>query len=398
MNTQQSFFKDLDSLLAKIVKEQDDKYDFGIILNYIEQQFGNKLQIAANALYEKRISDFVLIFSSGRINWNKQISYDSVATKKIIEHGSYIYNEPEYRKIFLSDQDSIHTVPAVILLNSPDDGQWLMVFGLKNDWMREEITLFLNAVRTTINYRLFSDLLGSEFQKAVQIQKSLLPERAPKITGYQIAGRSIPAELVGGDFYEYFILDDGNFCVAIGDVSGHGLAAALSVRDAVIGLHMGLASEHKTVPIIKKLNKVLYNKKYESNYISLFIGEIESDGHIFYVNAGHPCPFVVSGSEIIDLKPSGIVLGYLENIELHRLHTHLEPKSILVLYTDGITERENVTGDHFDLTLLKKLVYVNQECSVKELIELIFKTIYEFGNRNKWNDDATLVIVKRDSI
>jgi sigma-B regulation protein RsbU (phosphoserine phosphatase) len=238
--------------------------------------------------------------------------------RRIREHGSFIYNDLDLRKHFLANHEIINVVPAAISLTSPDDRQWLMVFALRNDWRREEITLFLNAVRTTINYRLFSETLGSEFIKAVQIQKSLLPSRAPKIDGYQIAGRSVAAELVGGDFYEYFKFDEGNFGIAIGDVSGHGLAAALSVRDVIIGLHMGMASEHKTVPIIKKLNKVLYNKKYESNYISLFVGEIESDGHLFYVNAGHPCPFVVSNSEVIDLKPSGIVLGYLENIDLHR--------------------------------------------------------------------------------
>jgi sigma-B regulation protein RsbU (phosphoserine phosphatase) len=245
---------------------------------------------------------------------------------------------------------------------------------------------------------LFSETLGSEFKKAVQIQKSLLPSKAPKIDGYHIAARSVAAELVGGDFYEYFKFDEGNFGIAIGDVSGHGLAAALSVRDVIIGLHMGMASEHKTVPIIKKLNKVLYDKKFESNYVSLFIGEIENDGHLFYVNAGHPCPFVVTRSEIIDLKPSGIVLGYLENIDLHRLHIHLEPDSILVLYTDGLPERENLSGEHYDLTLLKKLVLDNQSCSPQELTELIFKKIHEFGNRTKWTDDATIVILKRNSI
>ncbi len=231
----------------------------------------------------------------------------------------------------------------------------------------------------------------------MQIQKSLLPQKAPKISGYQISGRSVAADLVGGDLYEYFKFDEGNFGVAIGDVSGHGLAAALSVRDAVIGLHMGLASEHKTVPIIKKLNNVLYNKKYESNYISLFLGEIETDGHLFYVNAGHPCPFTVTQSEITDLKPSGIVLGYLDDIDLHRLHCHLEPKSILVLYTDGLTERENIAGDHFDLRLLKNLVFENQNCTASELVDLVFKHTYAFGNNTKWTDDATVVIVKRDA-
>jgi serine phosphatase RsbU (regulator of sigma subunit) len=70
----------------------------------------------------------------------------------------------------------------------------------------------------------------------------------------------------------------------------------------------------------------------------------------------------------------------------------------LVLYTDGLPERENLSGEHYDLTLLKKLVLDNQSCSPQELTELIFKKIHEFGNRTKWTDDATIVILKRNSI
>jgi sigma-B regulation protein RsbU (phosphoserine phosphatase) len=398
MYTQESFFKDLDSLLAKIIKEENHDNELTTILKCIETEFHQVLQLDGNCLYEKKVADFENIYSSGSITWNNSISSDSTVIKKIREHGSFIYNDHDLRKQFLANHDITNLVPTAISITSPDERQWLMVFALRNDWRREEITLFLNALRTTINYRLFSETLGSEFKKAVQIQKSLLPSKAPKIDGYHIAARSVAAELVGGDFYEYFKFDEGNFGIAIGDVSGHGLAAALSVRDVIIGLHMGMASEHKTVPIIKKLNKVLYDKKFESNYVSLFIGEIENDGHLFYVNAGHPCPFVVTRSEIIDLKPSGIVLGYLENIDLHRLHIHLEPDSILVLYTDGLPERENLSGEHYDLTLLKKLVLDNQSCSPQELTELIFKKIHEFGNRTKWTDDATIVILKRNSI
>lgn len=396
MNTPQSFFRDLDSLLAKIIKEKNDKNNLTQILSYIENEFMGKLQIEANGLFEKRVSEFVLIYSSGLTTWRKQINDNSAVIKKVMDNGSFIYNDIEDRKQFLDLKEGTNSVPAVIFIDSPDERQWLMVFCLKNDWMREEIILFLNAVRTSINFRLFSDILGNEFQKAIQIQKSLLPDKAPKIAGYQIAGRSIPAELVGGDFFKYYKLDEGNFGIGIGDVSGHGLAAALSVRDVVIGLEMGLASEHKTVHIIKKLNKVLYKTKFENNFISFFIGEIENDGHLFYINAGHPSPFVVSNSEIVDLKASGIVLGFLENIDLHRLHFQLKPNSILVLYTDGVIERENDKEEHFDLHHLKNLVYENRHRRPSELVDLIFKSIYEFGNKTKWDDDATVVIIKRD--
>jgi serine phosphatase RsbU (regulator of sigma subunit) len=77
---------------------------------------------------------------------------------------------------------------------------------------------------------------------------------------------------------------------------------------------------------------------------------------------------------------------------------YIEPESILVLYTDGLSERENLSGDHFDLSLMKKLVMENQKCNPQELLELVFKEVYEFGNKTKWIDDATIVILKRGNI
>ena len=183
-----------------------------------------------------------------------------------------------------------------------DFQKWLLIFCLKENWVREEVTLFLNSVQTALNYRLFSDIIRDELEQAEEIQKSLLPQKSPKFAGYDIFGRSIPAEVVGGDFYEYFNFEEGNFGISIGDASGHGLPAALLVRDVVIGLRMGLASEYKLVYTLKKLNRVIQQSTFASNFVSLFIGEMERDGHLFYVNAGHPAPFLVSKNNIIDPK------------------------------------------------------------------------------------------------
>jgi sigma-B regulation protein RsbU (phosphoserine phosphatase) len=125
------------------------------------------------------------------------------------------------------------------------------------------------------------------------------------------------------------------------------------------------------------------------------MGEIENNGHLFYVNAGHPPPFLVHGDQIYDLGPTGIVLGYLKDIELHRSYIGLEPGSILVLYSDGIVERGNSSEEEFGVDRLKHLVYDNQNLNARELVLLIFDTVFKFGNSINWEDDATLVVVKR---
>ncbi len=232
-------------------------------------------------------------------------------------------------------------------------------------------------------------------QQAVQIQKSLLPRSSPQIQGYEIYGKSIPAELVGGDFYEYFESGGENFGISIGDASGHGLPAALLVRDVVIGLRMGIANEYKMTHTLKKLNEVIQRSTFASNFVSLFLGEFEKGGHLFYVNAGHPAPFLVSDSEVAELRSTGLVLGFLQDIELQRSYIHFREGSVLVMYSDGIIERNNAEEEEYGIERLKELVIKNQAISSKEIADLIFKTVYEFGGSTNWDDDVTLVIVKR---
>jgi sigma-B regulation protein RsbU (phosphoserine phosphatase) len=394
MTDPKTFYRELDSLLAKIGKDDSGKNFLVSILSELKQKFGDALRIHDGSIYEHRDKDFFLIYSSEKNHWLKKIPMNSIAVQHVLKNGSFIYDNMELGVHFVQNKDVLDVIPAAISISSPEQ-QWLLVFGLKYDWVREEITLFLNALRTAINYRLFSEIIGLELQQAVKIQKSLLPRTALKLEGYQVYGRSIPAELVGGDFYEYFEFEEGNAGISIGDVSGHGLPAALLVRDVVIGLRMGLASEYKIVHTLKKLNKVIQRSTYSSNFVSLFLAEIEKGGHLFYVNAGHPSPFIISGKQITDLKPTGIVLGFLENAELQRSYIHFECKSVLVLYTDGIIERQDAKGNEFGLTRLKKVVLENQQSEAKEIVEIIFKTVFEYDNSKKWDDDVTVVVVKR---
>ena len=394
MNDPKTFYRELDALLARISKDISGKNFLGSIFMELEHKFSNELQIYDGCIYEKRDTDFILIFNSGVNNWVKKISVDSQAVKIILAHGSYIFDNTDIpASDWLSDENTA-VIPSAIFVNSPDR-QWLLVFGLKFGWVREEITLFLNAVRTAINYRLFSDILDSELKQTVQIQKSLLPKTTPKMHGYQVFGQSIPAELVGGDFYDYFESDGTCSGFSIGDASGHGLPAALLVRDVVIGLRMGIASEHKMVHIIKQLNKVIQKSTYESNFVSIFVGEIEQDGHLFYVNAGHPSPFIVNGTEIIDLEPTGMVLGFLNEIELHHSYVQLQSDSVLVLYTDGVIERAEAEESYFGIERLKNLVLENQKKTAKEINDLIINSVYDFGHRTNWEDDVTVVVIKR---
>lgn len=307
---------------------------------------------------------------------------------------SYIYDHAEVNAAFYSDQTNPQAPNAAIWVHSPDH-EIVFVFELQDGWVREEMSLFLNTVRMSLNYRLFSDIMGGRLEQAVQIQKSLLPQKAPEIPGYQIIGCSRPAEIVGGDFYDYFELDEGLFGVSLGDASGHGIPAALLVRDVVTGLRMGLAKEMRMVHTIKKLNHVIQRSTYSTSFVSVFVGEIEWDGHLFYCNAGHPGPFLVHKNRAQNLSATGITLGFMPEIELHRAYAKMERNSVLVIYSDGIFERRNEEGEQFGLERLQELVMNNQNKRAEGILEIVFNTVYDFGNRTNWEDDATVVVIKR---
>ena len=388
------FYRRLDTILSKIGRTKSDKNYFVNILSALRQEFGKDLKIKKSYVFEGRGNEYVLIHSvnAGRkINIKQVIPFDSPSIIRVLKKKRVIFSKPEDLNEFgLKKGISI----AVTTVHNPVR-RWIFVFELDKDWVYEELMLFLRAMRTALNYRLFSDMVGGDLERAEQIQSSLLPNYEPNYEGYLISGKSIPAEIVGGDFFEYFKFDKNDFGFAIGDASGHGLPAALLVRDVVIGLRMGLERNMRLVYTLKKLNQVIQQSTYSTNFVSLFIGEIEQGGHLFYSNAGHPPPFVVDGDKIFDLEATGITLGFLPSIELRRSYFRLNPGSVLVAYSDGIIERQKREEEMYGIERLKRLVKRNKEKTPAEIIDLIFKSVFEYGKNRQWEDDATVVVIKR---
>ena len=386
------FYRDFDNLLQKISTTQPGEGFVCSILSEVRVNFGERLSIKGMRLYEDRGDEFVLInkFSYNGSVATKRIPADSAALLEVLKHGSYVYDDAA----FSTSQQDHHDPVAAITIRSPEN-TWVAVLDLDAGWQREELIFSLNAIRSALNYRLFSEAVKTEYEQAEQIQRSLLPRRLPNIAGYQFAARYQPTEIVGGDMYDFLEFDDEVFGVCIGDASGHGLPAALLVRDCVTGLRMGLERQFKMVHSFHKLNSVIYRSTYSSRFISLFYGELERDGHIIFINAGHPAPFIVSGDKIRDLKATGLILGAVPEIKLSRSFAQMQPGSVLVLFTDGVIERENHEEESFKIDCLKQLVMENQEKTPDEIVNLIYDTAFEFGHQSKWEDDTTVVVVKR---
>jgi sigma-B regulation protein RsbU (phosphoserine phosphatase) len=397
MITPKDFYRKLDRLIERIGKEKTSKDYFANIVTELETTFGDDLRISNIRLYKESGDGFVLASSLPKTKSagaTIKLPLDSEPVKRVLQNGSYIFDDPRLSIDPHINMQQEYAIPAAFTVRTKAK-RWIFVFELKSGWVREEVEFCLNAVRTALNYRLFSDSIKNEFEQAAQIQRSLLPASTPMIPGYQIAGKSKPAELVVGDFYDYFEFDDEMFGVGIGDASGHGLLAAMLVRDVVTGLRMGLEKEMKMVHTIKKLNRVLHRSTFSTRFATLFYGEIERNGNLLYVNAGHPAPLLVRGDQVQELKANGTILGALPEITLQRAYAQIQRNAVLVMYSDGIFERLNRNEEQFGIPRLKKLVLKNQQRSAQEIMDLIFNTVFDFGQGKNWEDDATVVVIKR---
>ena len=390
------FYRKLDSLLTKIGNQKSGKDFLFSIVAELENTFGKDLRIGNGRIYEEKENNYVLIspLREAIEQTAKSIPAESPALSELLRSKTYIFDNP----LLTIDNDINnqyeYKIPAAITIGN-SEFSWIFVFELKSGWIREEIEFCLNAVRTMLNYRFISEASQNDIERAAHIQKSLLPSVPPQFPNLSIAGFSKPAELVGGDLFDYFNFDNEEFGVCIGDASGHGLPAALLVRDVVTGLRMGLEKHMKMVYTFKKLNNVIYRSVYSTRFISLFYAEIQKDGNLLYVNAGHPSPLLFDGKNISELKSTGLLFGALPEIELTRGYSKINRGDILLLYTDGIIERKNKKQEEFGIDRLKEVVLSNLDKSPQEILDAIFSAAEIFGNNRNWEDDATIVVVKK---
>jgi sigma-B regulation protein RsbU (phosphoserine phosphatase) len=158
---------------------------------------------------------------------------------------------------------------------------------------------------------------------------------------------------------------------------------------------MGIEKELKVQHVFHKLNRVIHRSRLSTGFISLFYGELESNGNLFYINAGQPPPLLFSREGFQELRIGGIPIGPLPETEFKRGFAHLDHEGVLLLYTDGLIERENQAGDHFGIQRLKKLTLRHLREDASQLLDLILDHTQKFGKGAKWKDDITVVVIKR---
>ena len=274
---------------------------------------------------------------------------------------------------------------------SEDDQRLLSIIATQSAQVIENARLYEEEREKE---RLMRDLIMAQ-----EIQKSLLPGTDPNLPGVDIAGRNVPAQEVGGDYYDFVPLGKDQLVLALGDVSGKGIPAALLMSNLQAALRSQTSSLALPKECIAQMNRLLHSCTDSEKFVTFFYGLFDAAQRTLrYTNAGHNPPLLVdpqSGqSEHTCLDVGGIVLGALPQFPYEEGEVSLNPGQILVLYSDGITETMNEEEDQFGEERLIQTVCEHTDLSAAELSERILDRVRTFASTTPRQDDMTLIILK----
>ncbi|MEE9217899.1 MAG: PP2C family protein-serine/threonine phosphatase [Acidobacteriota bacterium] len=366
------------------------------ILHTIVRDFGDDLGFLAGRLYERRGRAYRLLEQSGRgprmaEDFALPVSYKPL--ERLVSDG-YIFSQegdPDFDPR-IEHPLGVRAYAAIVV---GERNRYLISFSLRRRFPEEQITYALNTIRHVINIKIQHQRLEDIIWEASEIQVSMLPRETPRFKGYDLFGRSVPADVVGGDLFDFIPISDRILGVAVADSRGHGLPAALQARDVIVGLRMGAEEHFKLVSTIEKLNRVIARSALATQFVSLFYGELEKNGNLIYCNAGHHPGLFLRGGRIIELKEGGLILGPDPQAKYDRGFHFFRKGDLLLLYTDGVVEALSPAGEEFGLRRLRKLMLKLRHAPARELTQQVLSQVERWCQPERPHDDRTVLAIRR---
>ena len=239
-----------------------------------------------------------------------------------------------------------------------------------------------------------------ELEIAHEVQERLFPQAYPPVTGLDYAGACRPARGVGGDYYDFIMLSSGELGIAIGDVSGKGMPAALLMATLRAYLR-GQTIQHQKdlTAVMANLNQLVYESSAANRYATFFYAEFNPSSRVLnYVNAGHNPPMLFrkadKAREVVRLDVGGLVIGLMEHCVYAQASVTLEAGDLLVAYTDGVSEAMNASDDEWGEERLIDAVRASCLSKSEEIIERVMEAADRFVAGAAQYDDMTLVVVR----
>ena len=314
------------------------------------------------------------------------------------------------KKVIDSDYNDLHNfgIELIVPMQLQGETKGIILLGKRaseSDYSEADIEYIYSvgslAIVSIENQRLFKEALEKQkleedLEIAHDIQKNLLPHKIPSFSNFDVVAHTAFSKQVGGDYYDVITLDNNNFCVAIADVSGKGVSAALMMANLQAFLKTICKQGMQIDEATGLINDLITENTTEGKFITFFWAIIENDSkQMLYVNAGHNHPLLISKGKIKKLDKGGIILGVMKTmIPYSSEKLQLEKDDVIVLFTDGVSEAMNQNGEEFSDERLEKLSLSLAEKPAKEISNAIQNEVSKFAYGTVQSDDITLMVIK----
>ena len=269
-------------------------------------------------------------------------------------------------------------------------------------YRREFIITLTNIIGVAIeNKRLFKrqveqERYRKEIELASEVQKMLIPGVLPRKSGIEVSSIYKPQLNVGGDYYDFIQIDENKYIFCIADISGKGVGAALLMANFQATLHNALEHYQELDKLVRHLNKLLVRITKSERIITLFIAEYnQKTGMLRYVNAGHTSPYLIVGDRIHALQEGCTLLGAFDDLVNIKIGAFkLEETALLMLYTDGLTDLVNDSGQYFDSDYIQAFLRSNAHYPVDIINDHLLEVLDTFKGEQDYPDDIAVLTCK----
>ena len=270
----------------------------------------------------------------------------------------------------------------------------------------ESFNSMMQSVSTLIEEQRQRQKLENELSIAHEVQQQLFPRTLPNLQGIEIEAICRPARVVSGDYYDFIRISPTRLAIAVADISGKGISAALlmanvqaALRSDVLRYRNGQPGIHldqiDTAEIVSHLNLHLFRNTSDERYATVFFGVYDAETRqLHYTNAGHLPPIYICGDKVRRLETGGMVVGLFNDVPFQQGAVEIEHGGILVAYSDGLIEPENVYGEEFGTTRLIDVATRNKDASSHVIAEAMMHAAEEWSGSPEQADDMTVIVMR----
>ena len=265
------------------------------------------------------------------------------------------------------------------------------------------LTVMANVAAIRIEHARLAEVeaierrMARDLEQAAEIQRGILPAKAPEVPGADLAGYNAPCRTVGGDYFDFFKYPNGRVAMVLGDVSGKGMPASLMMMGLQARVQVLADEPQDLAAVINRLNKITCQNCPSNRFITFFFCVLDpSTGDLSYCNAGHNPPVIVRKNGSVEyLDGGGPVLGIVPIANYAEYKVKLECGDVLAIYSDGVTEATNAKNDEFGDERFAEVLKATRQKSAAEIVGAVNQALTDFAAGSPAADDITLVVARR---